>query len=505
VGGNVRLNAYQAWPGPYGRSETTIAADAGGAKLVAGWNDAEGFLRPPFAAGAGTPGLSGFGWSRDGGRTWVDAGAPPVWDGIVTRGDPWLDAGGPTGDTFFFANLAVNLATGDSIGVSVHRGTFAGDGFAFHDVVVLDSPRNAARPGADFYDKEAIAAGKAGSRTAVVTVTNFQELCGQAQYGFGQIEAWRTHDGGATWEGPAVVGPEAPDSVASCGETGTLQQSSVPAIGPGGEVYVAWQHGPTFTPAASTAAAIVVARSLDGGATFEPFVKVADIHSMRQNPPVGYSRPRLNDHPRIAVAQDGTWRGRVYVAFTSAASPATSAPLAQSVVSSDVYIAWSDDGGRTFGAPVRVAEAVPASGLKRFWPVVTVEPGGSVDVVFLESAETPTPGNAADWCYAYLGRDEDGNPLYRAGPAHSRVSTMWARSTDGGARFGAPARASSGTSDWCTTWSNIVPNYGDYIGSASTASGLFPAWADGSTPYFTSGWSVADVFTAAIRTAGRAP
>src|SRR5512144_2390357 len=227
-----------------------------------------------------------------------------------------------------------------------------------------------------------------------MSVTNFQELCGQAQFGFGQIEVWRTHDGGETWQGPAIAGPEAPDSVASCGNTGTLQQTSVAAVGPGGEVYVVWQYGPSFTPATSTDAKIVIARSLDGGATFEPFKVVANINSMRQNPPVGYSRTRLNDHPRIDVAQDGPWKGRVYVSYYSAVAPVTSQPLAQRLVSSEAYVRYSDDRGQTWSAPVLIAPAVPATGLKRFWPVVTVQPGGNVDVIFPESQERP--GNAAN-------------------------------------------------------------------------------------------------------------
>jgi hypothetical protein len=497
IGANVRINAPQhLFPaGLIGRSETSIAAASGGSKLVAGWNDADGFCGPPFNAGCTpppVPGLSGFGFSSNGGVTWIDGGAPPLLGkDIITRGDPWLDVGGADGQTFFYANLAVNHL-GAALGVSVHRGRFNGPNFAFTDVQAFDSPRNAIRPNADFYDKEAIATGKGGSKSAFFSVTNFQEICGQPQFGFGQIEVWRTHDGGDTWQGPAIAGPESPDSVASCGNLGTLQQSSVPAVGPGGEVYVVWQAGPRFIPAMTADAKIVVARSLDGGATFEPFTVVANINSMRGNPPVGYNRPRINDHPRIDVAQNGPFMGRVYVSFYSAVIPTIAPPAVQNLVSSEVFVSHSDDRGLTWSTPTRVAPAVPPTGLKRFWPVVTVQPGGNVDVIYYESQErlpNPAAGEVASVC----------NQGGRVGPAHSFVDTWWAHSSDGGASF-TRQRVSEATTDWCRTASNIIPNFGDYIGSASTANRVFPCWADGSVPFLVDGRGIPEVFMAPIKT-----
>ncbi len=497
VGPNVRVNApQQGFPnGLFGRSETTVAATDDGQLLTAGFNDAQGFCGPPFGVACTpppSPGLSGFAFSSDGGTTWTDSGPPPVIDHVLTRGDPWLDRGGFDNSTFYYANLAVNDATGNALGASVHRGRFNGTTFSFQDVRTLAPPN----PN-DFYDKEAIAAAKDGSGTAYVSLTNFIALpCPKfpnVAGAFGQIEVWRTHDAGDTWQGPTVVSPDqtsANPADPNCGNFGVLQQSSVPAIGPDGAVYVTWQFGPTFSAnGTSTGAEIRVARSLDGGVTFGPPVSVAVINSMRQDAPVGYNRNRINDHPRVSVATSGPNRGRVYASFYSAVSPVGQAPVitcpagtpsgtrcvGQNLVSSQAFVAFSDDGGLTWNTPQPVAPAPPATGTKRIWPVVSVEPGGLVNVVYYESQDRHTSAdpNAIE-CNVSLG-----GGLRRVGTASSRVDTFWAQSDDGGASFSTPLKVTSATTNWCTTVSNIRPNFGDYIGSTSGGNRAMAAWADG--------------------------
>ena len=507
VGPNIQVNAAQlAFPnGLLGRSETTTAVSDPflNGLLVAGFNDAQGFCGAPFGVACtpqSPPGLSGYGFSTDGGMTWNDGGGPPVINNAFSRGDPWMDRGGFDNLTFYFANLSVDATTGASVGVSVHRGHFSGSTFAWENVRVFNAPNAqnqcqvfGAPAGTlapcDFYDKEAIAAAKDGSGAAYVSLTNFKEVCGFAQFGFGQIEVWRTHDAGDIWQGPVIVSPDVTfitdPTNASCGFTGTSQQSSVPAIGPNGEVYVAWQFGPTFNPGASTNAAIKVAASFDGGGTFGTPVTVANINSLRGAVPVAYNRDRINDHPRISVATTGPFKGRVYVSYASAVAPTPAGAIsacpapnvgqtcrAQQLTSIQAFVAFSDDKGQTWTS-VPVAPAPPATGLKRWWPVVTVESGGNVDVIYYESVEAPVSSGAV--CNVSVA----GGANRRRGTAHSLVDVLWAPSTDGGMTFKTPIRVTNTTTDWCRVASNIRPNMGDYIGSFSGGNRVFPVWADG--------------------------
>jgi len=493
VGPNIQVNAAQlAFPnGLLGRSETTTAASDPllNGLLVAGFNDAQGFCGPPFGVACtpeSPPGLSGFAFSSDGGSTWTDGGAPDpaLFGNVFTRGDPWLDRGGFDILTFYYANLSVDATSGAALGVSVHRGHFSGSTFAWEDVRVFNAPD---APD-DFYDKEAIATAKDGSGAGYVSVTNFIKVCGVPQAGFGQIEVWRTHDAGDTWQGPVIVSPDITDITdpmnPACGSGGTLQQSSVPAIGPSGEVYVTWQRGPHLGPTGTTAD-IAVARSLDGGVTFGSPVTVASINSMRNDPPVGYNRDRINDHPRVAVATTGAFQGRVYVTYYSALAAVTAGTIslcpsppfpsgslcrAQRLTSSQVFVKFSDDKGQTWSSAVQVAAVPPSTGLKRWWPVVTVESGGNVDVVYYESQET----SIGTTCTVSVG-----GGIRRRGSAVSLVDTFWAQSINGGSTFNAPLKATTATTNWCTTVSNIRPNFGDYIGSFSGGNRVFPVWADG--------------------------
>ncbi|MEJ2709691.1 MAG: sialidase family protein [Anaerolineales bacterium] len=477
VGPNIRVNDPQLPlpDGLLGRSETTIAASGNGNYLVVGWNDADGFCGPPWNAPCTpppVPGLSGYAYSSDGGQTFTDGGVPflvstPGGDKL-TRGDPSLDVGGYGNATFYYANMAVDTDPAGLGGMVVHSGSFQGKSFSWENGVFIPAPA----PN-DFLDKELLATDKRGNSQAVyVSVTNFIETCNQPGYGWGQIELYSSMDGGNTWSRTIIQPDETlitdPNDPA-CGADGVINQGSMPAVGTEGELYVVWERGyyaPIYGGYALPRATIVVATSSDQGASFTAPVEVASICSGALFPPAGYNRPTTNDFPRIAVAQSGPYRGRIYVTFQDCSAAYGDAPFGQDT---DVYLSYSDDQGITWSTPTLVAGG--ADGLIQFWPTVSIQPGGNIDITYYESLEAE---------------------------GTSFVNTYWAQSIDGGATFEAPVRVSDVTTDWGATASNIIPNFGDYNTAVSAGDRLFSTWADGRN-------GVPDTFFAKILTIGKAP
>lgn len=499
VGPNVQVNDPQL-PFPQdlpSRNSTTVAAGEDGKNILIGWDDFQGFCgsqRPCTLAPE--KGISGYAFSTDGGITWTDGGAPPLIGLAETAGHPWADRGGEAGEeTFYFVSrMRTNNSNVLSAGLGIYRGRFAAGTFVWDDAQILTPP-----VAGDFYGRQAVAAAKDDSGAAYIVQSNVLQLCGVPSFGGGQIEVFRTQDGGDSWQGPAIVSPDLVDikdpNHPDCGDTGFLQIAPAIAVGGKGEVYAIWQHGPYVLNALGETtpdSRIAFARSLDSGVTWSAPVFLAEFNTMRENPPVGYAKNRMNDQPRIAVATSGRHHGRVYVTFYAATQPTFSAPTAQSAVSSDIYITWSDDQGATWSAPAPITTPVPATGVKRFWPTVAVRPGGVVDVVYLESLETQVTPNPTDVeCNVLIGGGQR-----RTGPLSSLVDTYLVQSRDGGATFGEPVRISEQTSNWCTPFflgvGALYSNFGDYLGIATGGNRTFTAWPDSRN-------GVVDVFFAEVK------
>ncbi|MGH2376357.1 MAG: sialidase family protein [bacterium] len=495
AGRNVQVSKNQN-PGDAlrtGASETTIAGTAGGQKLVAGWNDGEGFAFGPFVPNQPPLGLSGYGFSSDRGRTWTDGGAPPIGTVIafgpgprgrsrtgryITRGDPWLDVGGPGNMTFVYANLGIweDDAALPPAGVSVHFGGFRGRRFDWTHAELIQSP-NYPR---DFVDKEAMVV---DDTTVYITLTNFIEVCNIPFFGFGQMELYRRTPTG--WARRIIQPDESlitDPSNPRCGLDGIVNQGSAPAVGPRGELYVAWERGwfePLGSggpPAGLPRATIALKRSTNQGETFGPLRTVRSICSGVLNPPAGYNRTSNNDFPRIAAAHQGRFRGRIYIAFQDCSARHGAAPFG---LDTDVYVTSSDNGGDTWSSPVPLHPR--ADGKIQFWPVVSVETTGAVNVAYYESREINVTPDPTDFeCQVRIGGPLD-NPTLRRSLLSSLVDVFHVRSRDGGATWSEPRRVTTETTNWCasTPINSIIPNFGDYIDARSINRRTHVTWADG--------------------------
>lgn len=415
------------------QSEATLAVF--GDVIVVGWNDGIGFLADHFDAG-----VTGWGVSMDGGRTFVDGGSLPRLEpeGFRHAGDPALavDQFG----TFFFADMCVEHSSPSLFAQIIRSSLCVTRGTAAGGTIAWQRPVLAATSTVDFLDKEFIAVDPSGFHV-YVCYTRFSDDLVPGTSGRGQIELVASHDGGMTWGSPVVLEPEDPDRI---------NQGCDVAVGPSGEVYVAWEHdwdGPVPIIRAS--------RSIDQGTTFAPSVDIAMISSMRNFPPSGFNRPRFDDFPRLDVARSGPYRGRVYVTFHSRIAG-----------TADVYLSYSD-GGLSWSAPVRVND--DATDLQ-FWPTVFVEPGGNVDVMWMDR------------------RDHPGTGL---------THVYWAQSMDGGVTFRPNQRLSDVASNWIGVDAGAVPNMGDYNDIATSGNRTFAVWGDARN-------GNPDVYFSELRSVGKA-
>ncbi len=202
-------------------------------------------------------------------------------------------------------------------------------------------------------------------------------------------------------------------------------QGATIAVGPTGEVYVAWEDFHKDR--------ILFTRSLDCGQTFEPERPIASIVPVPEPlPGNGY---RLDSFPRMAVDQ-GT--GGIYIAWADFRSG-----------DADVLLTRSVSGGTSWSSPIRVNDVAKNH---QIFPAITVF-GGSLDVVFYDS---------------------------RNDPEAKLLDVYDARSTDGGVTFmpnvrvtGTPFDPNIGIAGGGT-----VPFLGDYNGVAANGLGVHPVWAD---------------------------
>ncbi len=300
----------------------------------------------------------GFFFSSDGGQ---------IWRGAVVAMPPQYGTGADTSVAFDSAGTAYLGMVGEGYnsfcGRAAHTAAILvahsdDGGRSLSPPAVVDS--NAAGESADkpYLTTWDVPATPHRAAHAVVAIVWTRSLPAEAS----QIMIARSQDGGRTFAPAQVIYTSAGPNL-----------GALPAAGPHGALYVAWE---TFTKRSARTPKhihIEVARSFDGGVTFSHPVSLPSTWDLPTMLPNG--NLRVFAMPALAVdAATGT----VYVAWARArlAAPGTYVGMA-----ADVVLSRSRDGGVTWSAPVALNDS-PAG--DRFMPSLALLPGGVLAAIFYD-------------------------------------------------------------------------------------------------------------------------
>jgi hypothetical protein len=198
----------------------------------------------------------------------------------------------------------------------------------------------------------------------------------------------RSTNGGVSWSSQV--------NVSSAVNSGSHDQGVNINSGPNGEVYVIWA---IYDGWPTDETAIGMARSFDGGATFEPATRIInDIRGIRNT---GVNKDmRNNAFPSMAVdISGGENNGNIYVVWSNVGVPGIN-----SGNDVDIYMARSEDQGITWSVPVRVNQDPSGMGHKHYFPWITCDPeNGILSVIFYDDRNV-----GGSQCEVYCANSEDG-------------------------------------------------------------------------------------------------
>ena len=201
--------------------------------------------------------------------------------------------------------------------------------------------------------------------------------------------------------------------------TSPENQGSIPIVGPSGELYVVWQDNSTST--------IREARSTNGGQSFLSTATVSNYVDLPNHLP--HSSFRTNSLPTASVDDIN---GNVYVAWADYGN-----------THADILFSRSTDGGTTWNSLIKVNDDNTSN--DHFFPWMSVA-SGHLSIVFYDR---------------------------RLDPTNSLMNVFQATSANGGTSFSANVRVTDTASD-----PGNLQFIGDYIGVASNATSSHPVWTD---------------------------
>lgn len=279
--------------------------------------------------------LDNFYFSSDGGYTWSEnrltSSAHGVW------GDPCIVV--DTLGNFYYFHLS-NPPVGSWIDRIVCQRT-DNNGLTWNDGAGIGLNGTKAQ------DKEWVVL-DAATNTLMVTWTQFDSYGSAASSDSSLILFSKSSDLGLTWTEPVRLNEKAGD----CIDSDNTVEGALPAIGPEGQIYVAWA-GPD---------GLVFDKSTDGGQTWLSHdIFVSEIPGGWDYDIAGISR--ANGLPVTCCdLSNGPNRGTIYINWSDQRNGLTD---------TDIWLVKSTDGGYTWTAPVRVNDDLP--GKQQFFCWMTID------------------------------------------------------------------------------------------------------------------------------------
>ncbi len=228
----------------------------------------------------------------------------------------------------------------------------------------------------------------------------------------------RSTNHGQTWSAPIQISPTA--------QNGAVQGSQV-AVGPNGEVYVAYE---VFY--VGGARRHFLAKSTNGGSSFSAPVAITPLfNELKFN-----STYRKNSFPSLAVNPVNGGNGAVYVVYADQPSK---------TVGAEVEFIRSTNGGASFSTPVVINDKSTG---QQFFPAVTVDSTGRIHASWFDTRNSPTSTANYDIYATY--------------------------SFTGGASFAPNARVTATLVN-----AGTASFIGDYAGIAADGNDAHPVWTSG--------------------------
>ena len=184
-----------------------------------------------------------------------------------------------------------------------------------------------------------------------------------------QISVSHSSNNGVTWSSPF--------SISSGTNAGSHNQGENFKTGPNGEAYCVWS---VYDSWPSDEKALGFSKSLDGGVTWSTAVRALNNIRGTRNSGVGKNM-RTNSFPSMACdLSNGARRGTLYVAW-----PNIGVPGVNTGSDIDVYMIKSTDQGATWSAPVKVNQDQSGLGKKHYLSWITCDQvTGTISVVFYD-------------------------------------------------------------------------------------------------------------------------